>query len=296
MAIDSYSTDERINGDLDVHIEETIKDQEIDSTIKTVEKGVETKHSESLEEAMGNEEKDDKKAPETEEKEEPKEDEHEESEDEDKPSRRRPSVEKRIQQLVQQRDHYRRLAEGKTVEEAKKPDVKDYKDLTEYVEAMAEYKASQLVNKVSTKEAEEEAKEEFAALEETYNEKLQKYVKENKIDTEKFKSEVNNLPFNGHMIRAVLGSENSPNVVDYLRHNPSVAKMIAKLDPIDAAREIGRIDMKFEKKSGAQVSKAPEPVKGIKKAVAPVEKDPSKMSQREYEEWRAKNKKSDGWG
>ena len=82
-------------------------------------------------------------------------------------------------------------------------------------------------------------------------------------------------------------------VAYYLGKNPAEAVAISRMSPIQATRALTRIEVKATAEAKAappqtkKVSNAPPPVKPTG-SVSAVSKDPEKMSQSEYEEWRQK--------
>ena len=84
-------------------------------------------------------------------------------------------------------------------------------------------------------------------------------------------------------------------VAYYLGKNPADAVEISRMSPIQATRALTRIEVKataelkanpVAKPKTKKVSGAPPPVKPTGSG-SMVSKDPEKMSQREYEKWRA---------
>jgi Asp-tRNA(Asn)/Glu-tRNA(Gln) amidotransferase A subunit family amidase len=80
--------------------------------------------------------------------------------------------------------------------------------------------------------------------------------------------------------------ETGPDVAYYLAKNPDEADRIARMSPYAAAAEIGFIRTKAARPDPVKkVSQAPAPV-GSVKGSAPVQKDPSKMTDSEYYAWK----------
>lgn len=93
------------------------------------------------------------------------------------------------------------------------------------------------------------------------------------------------------MVDAAAESEEAAAVLYHLGKNPDVADRIARLSPLAAAREIGRVEARLiaerEKAKPATVSKAPPPTPKIEGAGDPaVSKDPSEMTDAEFRKWR----------
>ncbi len=87
------------------------------------------------------------------------------------------------------------------------------------------------------------------------------------------------------MAAAVLGAADGPDIAYHLGRNPDEAWRIARLDPLSAAREIGRIGAMTAPPPGRRVTGAPDPVRPVGGGEAP-QRDPGAMSYAEYRRWR----------
>jgi hypothetical protein len=93
------------------------------------------------------------------------------------------------------------------------------------------------------------------------------------------------LPFTRELVELTSESEKGPEILYHLAKNRDLAERIAGLSPVAAAREIGRLEAKFEKPASAPkpaVSKAPPPPPRIEATEPEVEKDESKMTDTEW--------------
>jgi len=95
------------------------------------------------------------------------------------------------------------------------------------------------------------------------------------------------------MVKDILAECDSPaDVAYYLGKNQGEALRISQLNPVAATRAIARIEAEMVKAGGGaplsppRIPSAPEPIRPLH-ASAAVSKDPEKMSQQEYEAWRA---------
>lgn len=88
------------------------------------------------------------------------------------------------------------------------------------------------------------------------------------------------------MSEAILESDKGAMIAYYLAKNPGEAERISKLAPSKQVAAIVALEDKVGKPA-KQPSKAPEPIKPVGQK-AEVEKDPSKMSDAEFAEWRRK--------
>ncbi len=93
------------------------------------------------------------------------------------------------------------------------------------------------------------------------------------------------------MAQIIRASDVGPQVAYYLGENVDKANAIAQLHPIDQAREIGRIEAKLELAKAPPkpaVSQAPPPVQKVDVSDAPVDSDPSVMTDKQFAKWREK--------
>jgi len=96
-------------------------------------------------------------------------------------------------------------------------------------------------------------------------------------------------PISGPMAETIMESQNGPAIAYHLGKNPRIAAQIARLPPLQQAREIGRIEATLSVKPKAPtVSAAPPPAPKIAGSDAKVDKDPAEMSQKEFNAWRRK--------
>lgn len=89
--------------------------------------------------------------------------------------------------------------------------------------------------------------------------------------------------------------ENPADLAYYLAKNRVEGVAISRMTPIRAAREIAKIEARLAGQTPAaqppprKQTGAPPPINPISTGASKVVKDPNKMTQREYEEWRLKN-------
>lgn len=92
------------------------------------------------------------------------------------------------------------------------------------------------------------------------------------------------------MVDAAADSEEAPAVLYYLGKNREIAERISRLSPLDAARELGKIEGRLvTERANAKVklvSQAPAPTPKIEAGNVAGTKDPSEMTDAEYAKWR----------
>jgi|SRR5579863_850291 len=100
-----------------------------------------------------------------------------------------------------------------------------------------------------------------------------------------------NLPVNPYMAEALKSSVKGAEIAYYLGKNPQICKKLASMNPVDAVIEMGRLDERFKGIKPKKVSNAPDPVKKVTSGSPDTgsQKDPNRMTDEEYREWRMKS-------
>jgi hypothetical protein len=195
----------------------------------------------------------------------------------------------RISSLEQEATFWRnkaleaRPAEVKeTPKEASKPKAEDFDTVEKYLDARDAYVEQKAEQKAlaafEARSKEQEAKAEKTQREQTWDDKLKtardKYSDYNEVMAE---ATFNISPA---MHEAIMTADLGPDVAYYLAQNQEDATRIAKLSPMAAAREIGKIEgyiaeLEAEGEEQAEdtepekpVTKAPAPLKPIKKSTS----------------------------
>lgn len=175
--------------------------------------------------------------------------------------------------------------------DAAKPNPDDFEDYGEYVEALTDWKAdrreAQRADKAATSAAEEAANArnaEWSAKVAATTAVLPDYEEvAGKSD----------IQVRDHVVDAIMDADRGPELVYHLAQNPDVAERLNAMSPARAAIELGKIEASLGE--AAAPAKAEPPAKKTTTAPAPITpvkpgattaKDPAKMSQDEYNEWR----------
>lgn len=159
------------------------------------------------------------------------------------------------------------VADGAPVE----PDPDDFESVAEFNKAKREYddkvidwKVDQKLKARDTANKQTQAKDEFNTALEKHKERMDAYAEEHE-DFEELMDEVSDLPMPLSVQELIITSENGPAILHALIKDPSECERIAKLSPLAAAREIGRVESALSKpsqKTGREettTSKAPPP-------------------------------------
>lgn len=217
----------------------------------------------------------------------------------DEPPKKAKGVQKRIDELVRQREEYRTLFEQERQERARmfemmqkpqkeatgKPEISQFEDHDQYLEALADWKVKAHLEEEGRRRAELERQRQAEQQNTAFRERLAKAA--DKYDD--FHSVVTaDVQVSSAVGEAIKDSDVGPDLMYFLGKNPDEARRISALNPVAAVREIGRIEARIEEASKPKpkpFSKAPEPVKplGGKEVVS---KRPEEMSMSEYVAWR----------
>lgn len=167
------------------------------------------------------------------------------------------------------------------------PKEDEYEDYTEYVAARAVWSAARKTDdrQAAVVQAEIEALEAQRTAE--VDAVWQDRTAEAKTRLQNFEQVAfSNIPVTAEMGDTIKRAENGPDVLYHLGSNPAVAHRIASMDSIEQVFELGRISAELKAPKPITQSSAPDPIKPVGGRASP-QKDPSKMSNDEYRQWRA---------
>ena len=209
-------------------------------------------------------------------------------------------VQKRIDRLTQEK--YRLRAEldflrsqqpqqAQPAQQAQQPSqapkLEQYNSIEEYLDALADHKASQkfdhLAKEREAKESQTRQQQEVAKLHESYTKQTEQ-ARQAYGDFDDVVQDPD-LPISQAMAEAIMRSTNGADVAYYLGKNPDQAARIASLDPFSAAVEIGRIAATVVRPQPRKTSNAPPPIQPVGARATPVT-DPDKMSTEDWLKWR----------
>ena len=182
---------------------------------------------------------------------------------------------------------------------AEKPQPEKFQDYAQYVEALAEWKADEKVRAAlaerDQRAAEEAQQRAVQAKAQTFAERAVQ-VRQQIPDFDEVVGAAD-VQVPAHVTEVLLESDFGPQLAYHLAKNPDEAARISRLSPTAAARELGRLEARFERPAAPVeqkpvTTKAPPPMKSVQGSAQPGVKDPSRMSMDEYRAWR----KSQGAG
>jgi hypothetical protein len=230
--------------------------------------------------------------------------------------RRVDKLNKRIEAAEQEREFWRQEAlrtrdrekpapadESTKVDLSKKPKQDDFETIEAYQDARDQWVRAQAVADFKKEQREQEAKEALTKREQTYQERVSKFIAEEADDFNEVISAQKDLPLSLVMQEAIKESEIGPKIVYELAKNPSEAKRIFALSATRQALELGKLEAKLTLSPKESVDpdssqetktktalKPITPVKG-KGSVVPKDLDDPELSQAEYNRVRNKQER-----
>lgn len=178
------------------------------------------------------------------------------------------------------------------VKQAEPPKQQDYEEYADYLSAKVEYEAEQRVKQSLASERQsirrEAAEAQIQARVEAYKERIED-ARDKYDDFDEVAGEGNpDLPISPVMADAIMSSDIGTDIQYHLGNNPELAAKINRMAPVLQAKEIGKLEEKLSAPVVKRHTEAPPPPKTVS-GKSSVQKDPAKMSQREYEAWRNKS-------
>lgn len=139
----------------------------------------------------------------------------------------------------------------------------------EYIEALTTYKADQAILKYDAGRKKEDAaafqKRQGEESLKDWNFRREKAISQHKdfVENEDLVQKVLTHYGNQTMAQTIIDSEKGISIVQHLGKNTDELERIAQMSPISAIKEIGKLEIRFEKKPVKKVSSAPAPVKPV---------------------------------
>ena len=93
-------------------------------------------------------------------------------------------------------------------------------------------------------------------------------------------------PISDKVSQMIASSDAGADVAYYLGQNPEIARQLSNIHPIEAARELGRIEARLSAPPPRAKSSAPDPITPVRNATSSAKKSPDAMSPDEYRKWR----------
>ena len=206
----------------------------------------------------------------------------------------KPKLQDRIDEITRQRHeaqreaaYWRGIAEAsqpkETPAEADEPKPEAFEDYGAYVRALAKFEAKALVKAEFAQQRTQQAQDAQAT---TWQQRAEA-AKTELPDFEQVMS-ASTAPMSAAMAQSIKDSDIGPKVAYHLAQNPDIATRLSRLEPMAAAREIGRLEASLSVKAEPtpkRITSAPTPPTPIGSGRSTAG-DPGSMSQDDYMEWR----------
>jgi hypothetical protein len=206
----------------------------------------------------------------------------------------KPKLQDRIDEITRQRHeaqreaaYWRGIAEAAQPKAAQadteEPKPEAFEDYGAYVKALAKFEAKALVKA----EFEQQKQQQTQAAQATTWQQRAEAAKAELPDFEQVMA-ASTAPMSQAMAEAIKDSDIGPKVAYHLAQNPDIATRLSRLEPLAAAREIGRLEASLSVKqepTPKRVTSAPTPPTPIGSSRSTTG-DPGSMSQADYMEWR----------
>lgn len=179
-----------------------------------------------------------------------------------------------------------------------KPRAEDFDDHSEYVEALAEYKADQKIKDYASKQEQKRIQSEQQAKVNSHIQRVQEFS-EKVDDFQEVLEGVDDIQASATVQEVIITSENGAELMYELAKDRAEYARICNLTPIAAARALGRFESKISSRSSQEkvepkkITKAPKPLTPVGSKGGKAEKsiyDAGSMTQKEYEALRAKQR------
>lgn len=218
----------------------------------------------------------------------------------EEPKPKAKGVQKRIDELTElrrsaekDRDYWRDLAISKK-EEPKAPEPKpaaeplgrpvldDFASYDEFSEALVDWKIEQR-EKAS---AERKAVEQQGITRQERETAFQQRVAKVEATHPDWDEVVRGMPLlNANTYEAAQVSDKGPEILYYLGQNPEEAAQIYRMDAVQSALAIGRLEVKLSRPTKTQTG-APDPIEPVHGGGGPQTVDPDKMNMDQWLKWR----------
>ena len=228
----------------------------------------------------------------------------EEAEDKPTPAQlrreRRKAQQEKINAELAAAKRDRDAAEAKLakIEEATKkrlpPKEEDFDDYNQYIAATGAYHAHMAMTDSSRDEINDQAtqaKQRYTEAEKLRAQEAAQTWAEQRAEAQERYSDFDSVvtektPIAPHTAELIVQSDVGADVAYHLGSNPKLAYAMAQMNPVEAAREFGKLEATLSAPKTRNKTNAPDPVNPVRpKASATT--DPTKMSVDEYRAWRA---------
>lgn len=171
-----------------------------------------------------------------------------------------------------------------------KPNPNNFTEHDDYLEALTDWKVDQREKAREAKAKETEIKTEFQKKGDELRSSIEEFKKSHD-DFDDLIADVNDIHLTPGHQEAIFTSKHAPALMYELANNREELERISKMSLFEAAREIGKIELRLSKdspdKKEVKQTKAPPPITPVgSKSSGRAAKSPDEMSFQEYKKWR----------
>lgn len=190
----------------------------------------------------------------------------------------------------------------KPAQQADKPKPEDFEDHDSYVDALTDWKLDQKLKERDGKTKEAELRTEQQKQVTTFQERVA-VARTQYEDFDEVMEDAEDVPLSAAVQEVLLNSDQGAELMYALAKDKAELARICKLSPIQAAKELGKIEAKLMKQAEtsdkqqaaaqpAKTTQAPKPVTPVgTKSSGGTTKSPDEMSYQEFKAWRESQSK-----
>ncbi len=184
-------------------------------------------------------------------------------------------------------------------QQAGKPKPEDFEDHDTYVDALTDWKLDQKLKERDGKTREAELRTEQQKQVTTFQERVNQ-ARTQYEDFDEVMEDAEDVPLSAAVQEVLLNSEQGAELMYTLAKDKAELLRICKLSPIQAAKELGKIEAKLTKQAEtsekpaaqAKTTQAPKPIAPVgTKSSGAATKSPDEMSYQEFKAWRESQSK-----
>jgi hypothetical protein len=214
--------------------------------------------------------------------------------------RARAAAEQRAEALQRQIDELKGTKSAGPQSDGDEPKPEDFKTLGEYTRALTKYEVSQAREQGLKAHAQAQQKAQADERVTTFAQRQDAF----KAATPDYEDVIGSTELNvpNVAMQYMVDSDFGPQLAYYIAKHPDEVTRLSKLSPPRMIAELGKLELKFEKKpeaaatpapaQSANTSRAPAPIQPLDGKTTPVTKDPATMSFAELREHRMQERRA----
>lgn len=199
-------------------------------------------------------------------------------------------LEAQLQSVPQERPQQRQQ------EQIQRPAREQFQSEEEFVAALDRWADGEVEQRTAYRSNEMQQRQQYESAQRNFGAAESKFAQEH-ADYNQVVKDPQKVYFTPVVRDVLYQLENGPEIAYHLGNNPDLGWKVASLPPFQLFIELGRIDARLQHAKSSKkpaVSAAPPPPPQVGSEPETVQKDPSKMSDKEFNEWsrkRVKNRK-----